>query len=774
MTTQLIDLPAAPLAVTTADEILSNAKVGAWLTDDEYSEGHLLFLSIGEGQLGMREQETWEGIQVPLDKLRYLQFQLPVPPSTEDEDDELAGLDSEGIEIDKPFRVEFNDGNVIEGTTRTHQIDSAGLHLFRLTEDDAIHRLYIPHTSIARHQVGPLLGDALIETQQLDAETLRDAIDSQTKSRDKRLGEYLQETAVVSDKDLHKFLDQTGRKTLDGRTVKIGETLIKEGVVTESQLERALNAQKADRSKKIGQILVDHDVISADQLKLTLARKLGIPAINLRKYDVQPEALVLMPVSICQKHNVFPIALHHDRLVVATDDPTNSETNDIVRFISGHHIEFVICTRDDIDWAIEKYYEVSLDIEKNFTDAERDQADKITDEEREFLENEKLSNEQPIVKLVNEVLLDSVRRRASDVIIRPLSERVQLLFRIDGVLTEIRNFSRLLLPAIAARIKIMGKMDMTERKLPQDGRIHMPELGKNIDFRVSAMPTVKGESIVIRVLNATAAVESIDNLGIEEADEKLFRHMLRRNNGVILVTGPTGSGKTTTLYGALNELIGRNLEIISVEDPVEYQIDEVEQIQINPGIGYTFSKALKHILRHNPDVIMVGEIRDRETASIALESSLTGHLVLSTLHTKNACGAVTRFIDMGIEPYVLSSTLLGVMAQRLVRRNCEHCLKEEPVDESLRTELGIDADEVFYRGSGCSECNDSGYHGRLMTYELLNVDEGIREAMLSESPTALLHQRAREGGMVPLTQHALELARRKQTSLAEVYRIRLE
>ncbi len=774
MTTQLIDLPAAPLAVTAEEEILSNAKVGVWLTDDEYVEGNLLFLSIGEGQIGVREKETWEGIQVPLDKLRYVQFQLPIPAVIAGNGKGLAGLSADDIEIDKSFRVEFHDGNVIEGLTRTHQIDSAGLHLFRLTNDNEIHRLYVPHTSIASHQVGPLLGDALIETQQLDAETLREAIDSQSKSRDKRLGEYLQETAVVSADELHKYLNLTGRETLAGRSVKIGEALIKEGIITEGQLERALKAQQADRSKKIGQILVDHEVISADQLKLTLARKLGIPALELRKYEVQPEALLLLPVTICQAHNVFPIALYQERLVVATDDPTNSETNDIVRFISGRHIEFVISTPDDINWAIEKHYEVSIDIEKNFTDAERDQAEKITDEEKAFLENEKLSKEQPIVKLVNEILIDSVRRRASDVIVRPLSERVQLLFRIDGVLTEIRNFSLLLLPAIVARIKIMGKMDMTERKLPQDGRIHMPELGKDIDFRVSAMPTVKGESVVIRVLNATAAVESITNLGIEELDEKNLQHMLQRNNGVLLVTGPTGSGKTTTLYACLHELIGRNLEILSVEDPVEYQIDEVEQIQINPGIGYTFAKALKHILRHNPDVIMIGEIRDRETASIALESALTGHLVLSTLHTKNACGAVTRFIEMGIEPYVLSSTLLGVVAQRLVRRNCEHCLKEEPMDESLREELGIGENEVFYRGAGCKECDDSGYHGRIMTYELLRVDEGIREAMLSDSPTALLHQRAREGGMVPLTQHALELARRKLTSLTEVYRIRLE
>ncbi|MCG8434235.1 MAG: GspE/PulE family protein, partial [Gammaproteobacteria bacterium] len=718
MTTQVIDLPAPPLVVTSDDEELRNAKVAASLKTGDYQKGVLSYLSLGEGKIGLRDLDDLSTKDISLKSVRYLHFIDPLPEGLETPPmwDEENALIYQNLE--QPFEIEFDDGEKLNGKTRSHVIDAAGLHLFRILGSGKIHRLFVPNINIQNYQVGPRLGDALIEGKALRAEDLNSAVKIQEQNRTQKLGDYLQKHAVISPDQLGNALDRqttkvNGKRNGSAPSFRLGEVLVNEGLITDAQLNLALEEQRNDRRKKIGQILLEQGIIDSDHLKVTLARKLGIPTVDLRKFDIQPDALVKLPGSFCSNYHVIPISIHRGRLVVATDDPTNSDFNDIIRFITGMNIEYTLATREDIKWAIEKNYDYSADIEKDIDEMEAAEIEKVDSEDvysDEYLEQEKLSKEQPIVKLVNNVLWDAVRRRASDILIRPLSERVQLIFRIDGELIEIRNFSRLLLPAIVARIKIISRLDIAEKQLPQDGRCRIRDKKNKIDFRVSVMPTVKGESVVIRVLNAQGVKESIDDLGLELGDLQKFKHAVNRNNGMILVTGPTSSGKTTTLYAALNEMLSRKIEIISIEDPVEYQIDEIEQIQINHAVGYTFARALKGILRHNPDAIMVGEIRDRETAAIALESALTGHLVLSTVHTKNAVGALARFIDMGIEPYVLSSTLLAVVAQRLVRKNCEHCLTEEKIDTSVREELGIDASEVFYKGAGCELCGNTGYY----------------------------------------------------------------
>jgi type IV pilus assembly protein PilB len=387
---------------------------------------------------------------------------------------------------------------------------------------------------------------------------------------------------------------------------------------------------------------------------------------------------------------------------------------------------------------------------------------------------QQLAEDKPTVRFVDSLLEDAIGRHASDIHLRPGEREVVVLFRIDGVLMEIRRIKPGNLAAIVSRIKIIGGMNIAERRLPQDGR-HLVRLGdRTIDLRLSIMPTVYGESVVIRILDTRQSLKTLDQIGFSSEDAGRFRNLTSHNQGILLVTGPTGSGKSTTLYAALNGIKATGVNIITVEDPVEYQIDGIRQIQVKPQIGYTFARALRHILRHDPDVIMVGEIRDQETAIMATESALTGHLVLSTLHTNSAATTVTRLLEIGVAPYLLNASLLGVLAQRLVRRNCPECLEEEQVPDYVRTALGLEAQERFYVGRGCSHCHGKGFAGRVAAYELLEVTPALRALIQPAVAAQAIEAQAIADGMRPLTQSALALARDKRIALAEVYRVRLE
>jgi type IV pilus assembly protein PilB len=469
----------------------------------------------------------------------------------------------------------------------------------------------------------------------------------------------------------------------------------------------------------------------------------------------------------------MPLMLHSDRLVVAMQDPMDMETNNLLRFTTGHSIEVAVATREEIEHAIKRHY---IGAGSRLRDLQTLESGDATPAqiERALEEEAKLGRESPIVRLVNRLILDGINRRASDIHMHPTHESVDLLYRIDGALVPVRNFNKSVLRALVSRIKILGRMNIAERRLPQDGGARVIYEGKVVDLRISVIPTVDGESVVIRILNTQVGLRAISQLGFVPHDEARFADLLHRSNGLVLVTGPTGCGKSTTLYAAVGEVRKQNVNLITVEDPVEYHIDGIEQIQVHPVAGYSFAKALRHILRHDPDVIMIGEIRDEETAKIAVESALTGHLVLSTLHTNDAASAVTRLMEIGVEPYLLSATLLGVLAQRLVRCNCPRCIATEDVDPAIRKLLGVSEDEVFYRGRGCEECNHTGYSGRMAVYELLRATSDLRDLVQDGVLSATLHAQARKDGMTPLTQNAIAQARQRRTSLAEVYRVRLE
>jgi type IV pilus assembly protein PilB len=387
---------------------------------------------------------------------------------------------------------------------------------------------------------------------------------------------------------------------------------------------------------------------------------------------------------------------------------------------------------------------------------------------------EQEAHRKPIVRLVNAILVQAVTKGASDINIRPEKNRVNVYYRIDGVLQYVRTINRSLLPAIVSRIKITGQMDISERRLPQDGHARLAWGAKTIDLRISVVPTVKGESVVIRILDKDAGLRPLEALGLREGEYQLVKRLVARPHGLFLVTGPTGAGKSTTLYALLDEVKKRNVHLLTVEDPVEYDMDGVEQVQISLVKGYTFAQALRQFLRHDPDVIMVGEIRDSETAHIANKAALTGHLVFSTLHTNDAASTIQRLTDMGLEPYLLSSTLLGVMAQRLVRLNCAHCKVEEEVDAFLRKQLNLTPKEKFYRGQGCEACNQMGYRGRATVCEILAVTPEVAQLINDGAPTQKIQEMAVAQGMTRLGDNAIAMAREGKTSIQEITAVQLE
>ena len=549
--------------------------------------------------------------------------------------------------------------------------------------------------------------------------------------------------------------------------MSLGNLLLECGVITPSQLEKALSHQhEHPELGRLGQVLLELKMISAERLGLTLAQQLGIAQVSLENFDIQPECLKLVPESLARRYLVVPLMLDGERLIVASPDPTHCELLHLLGFVTGKPVEAVLANANEVEQAISRLYASATahELPENETSEQSLSLHRI----------KQLAEDPPTVRFVDSLLEEAISRRASDIHLRPGEHDVVILLRIDGVLLEIRRVKHSNLSAIVSRIKIIGGMNIAERRLPQDGR-HMVRQGeRTIDLRLSIMPTVHGESVVIRILDTRQSLKTLDQIGFNGRDVERFRDLISHNQGIVLVTGPTGSGKSTTLYAALNGIKSSGVNIITVEDPVEYQIDGIRQIQVKPQIGYTFARALRHILRHDPDVIMVGEIRDQETAMMATESALTGHLVLSTLHTNSAATTITRLLEIGIAPYLLNASLLGVLAQRLVRRNCPHCLVEEEVSAHVRSTLGLSRDEPFYVGSGCEHCRNLGFAGRVAAYELLEVTPALRALIEPSVSAQSIEQQAIHDGMRPLTQSALQLARDKLIPLNEVYRVRLE
>lgn len=546
------------------------------------------------------------------------------------------------------------------------------------------------------------------------------------------------------------------------------ELLLKKGIISQEQVDKA----KAEISRSgitIEKALEKLGFISEVDIVKAFADHLEIPFIDLTEYLIDPEVVKLVPETTAKKFKAVPLFKITDSLTVAVSDPQNIVAIDEIREKSGmSSIDVVLSTETMIQRVIDQYYGAmgsAKELVKGLTKEKMDAS---------FKTLEGIAEEAPIVKLVNLIIMQAVKDKASDIHIEPTEDNIFVRYRIDGILQEAQQMPKHLHSAVVSRIKVMANMDIAETRNPQDGRIQLKMESKQLDLRVSSFPTVYGENLVLRLLDKSSLILGLSELGFSARDLQDFDRMIRYPNGIVLVTGPTGSGKTTTLYATLSAINTVEKNIITIEDPVEYEIPMIRQTQINPKAGLTFANGLRSILRQDPDIIMVGEIRDKETADVAIQASLTGHLVFSTLHTNDAAGSLTRLIDMGVEPYLISSSVIAILAQRLVRVICPKCkIKYIPGDEVIK-DLGLSGKMEFYRGKGCMQCKNSGFSGRIGIFELLVIGEEIKNMVTAKTPANEIKRKCVSLGMRSLYDDGLEKVKNGITSIEEVLRVTQE
>jgi type IV pilus assembly protein PilB len=555
---------------------------------------------------------------------------------------------------------------------------------------------------------------------------------------------------------------------------KIGEMLLKGNLITQEQLLTALDTQKRTK-ERIGSLLVKEGAIKEPELLSFLGRQFNIPVVELSKYEINPEVVRLLPEDMVQKNLALPINRVGAKLIVAVADPSNMSILDAIGFKTGYSVELVLASEKEITAAINKIFDQSLEFKDIISELD-DELEVVREEEVDVSEIERGVDDAPVVKLVNFILTDAIKRRASDIHIEPYEKEFRVRYRIDGVLYEVMRPPLKMRNAICSRLKILASLDIAERRLPQDGRIKLKVgKGREMDFRVSVLPTIYGEKTVLRLLDKSSLQLDMSKLGFESDQLGDFIEGIHRPYGMVLVTGPTGSGKTTTLYSALTDLNKTTDNISTCEDPVEYNFAGINQVQVKEEIGLTFASSLRSFLRQDPDIIMVGEIRDYETAEIGVKAALTGHLVLSTLHTNDAPGTVSRLLNMGIEPFLVSTSLNLVVAQRLARRVCTHCSEEWKVPPKVLSDAGMKPDRLKHarllRGKGCDECNTTGFRGRVALYEVMPVREEIKDLVLRGGSALDIKREAIRLGMKTLRQAGLTKVEEGVTTLEEILRV---
>jgi type IV pilus assembly protein PilB len=560
----------------------------------------------------------------------------------------------------------------------------------------------------------------------------------------------------------------------------LGRVLMKMGRVTRAQVHEALQLQK-QQNRPLGQILRELGYINEEELQLALAFQIGMEAADLSKVDVDKSVLALLAPQVAHTYHVVPIDYNKENnlLTIVVDSPDNFQATDDLKKLMGFNVKAMIVTPEQLNNALQRYYP-------------EDAAGSVTDILKEIEQDETLSkfegrggsidldelrmmiDSNPVKKLLNLVLLQAIKDKASDIHFEPFEDEFKMRYRIDGILYEMVPPPRHIAYAISSRIKVMANLDIAERRMPQDGRVPLMVSQNPVDLRVSVLPTMFGESVVLRVLDRTQVSLDLAKLGMREDDLRVYRQLMTKPHGIIVVTGPTGSGKTTTLYASLRELNSVEVKILTAEDPVEYDIDGLIQVQINPDIGLTFARALRSFLRQDPDIILVGEVRDKETAVMAVQSALTGHLVFSTLHTNDAPSSIARLLDLGLEPFQVTAALEAIVAQRLVRRICEHCKEEYEPTEEVLMELNLRPDDVkgqhFFYGRGCDYCNNTGYRGRMGIFEVMPLDDELRELIMKHASSNVLRSEARRRGMRSLRESGLLAIYDGMTTIEEVVR----
>ena len=554
---------------------------------------------------------------------------------------------------------------------------------------------------------------------------------------------------------------------------RLGEILVSESRISPDRLTEVLTLQK-ETAKPLGQILIDEGILTEDDLTCLLGEQLGIPHLWLRKGLVDPRIVHILPKEKALHFQVIPMFVVNNVVTLATTDPNAIFVFDEVASITGMRVQPVLCRAADIIEAINDCYQEEMSIDDVMKSLEDSEIEVIQGQaEAEISELSERADESPVIHLTNMILIKAIRDGASDIHIEPQTGKFQVRIRIDGLLYELMSHRIEMHPPVVSRIKVLANLDISERRIPQDGRIQVQIDGRKVDLRFSSMPGIHGEKVVLRILDRSQAILDINKLGFNPQILERFKTILKSSYGLILVCGPTGSGKTTTLYAAISLLSSIEKNIITIEDPVEYQLEQINQNQVIDGIGLTFAKVLKHALRQDPDIILVGEIRDRETAEIAIQASLTGHLVLSTLHTNDSVSAVTRLLEMGAESYLISASLLAVLAQRLVRNICPECRTTHYAAKAVLQELGLDPDKKvrLTRGKGCSACYDSGYRGRSGIHELLEMSDELRSIILNDPTIDALQHHLRENKFKGLKALGFEKVLQGLTTIEEARRV---
>ena len=559
---------------------------------------------------------------------------------------------------------------------------------------------------------------------------------------------------------------------------RLGDLLVNNNLITKEQLAKALEEQKeSDGQLRLGTILIKNGVIKEPDLTSFLSKQYGVPSINLADFEVDPAVIKIIPSEISQKYQIIPVNRAGSTLIVAMSDPSNIFAIDDIKFMTGYNVEVVVASETAVKLAIDKYYDQSASLADVMNDFEMEDLEVIGEEEDVDISSlEKATEDAPVVKLVNLILTDAIKKKASDIHIEPYERVFRVRYRIDGVLYEVMKPPLKLKNAITSRLKIMAELDIAERRLPQDGRIKIKMGGgKDMDFRVSVLPTLFGEKVVLRLLDKSSLQLDMTKLGYESEALEHFKREIHKPFGMVLVTGPTGSGKTVSLYSALSDLNKTSENISTAEDPVEFNFAGINQVQMHEDIGLNFAAALRSFLRQDPDIIMIGEIRDFETAEIAVKAALTGHMVLSTLHTNDAPATINRLLNMGVEPFLVASAVNLITAQRLARRVCSDCKVIEEIPIQALIDAGVPPDEapdfICYRGAGCSKCNNTGYKGRVGFYQVMPMLEEIRELILNGANTAEIKRESMRLGIKTMRQSGLVKLKDGITSFEEVLRV---
>ncbi|MGH8689699.1 MAG: GspE/PulE family protein [Burkholderiales bacterium] len=759
-----------PAAATSGEDCLITFR------DEAKANGTLLDFRPDESLLMFRPSDMDEGISIAFSSLLSVQLRAPVKLQTQAlEIDDTAQLLAASEH--QPFAIELASGRSLNGETVGSVHALCGLFLFPPTQNRAVTRWFVPAGAARRSEIGKPLGEMLIDEKLASSEAVDKALSRQQALRTRRFGEYLTENQIVSPEHLAQALKQQHGQPVQ----KLGEALVELGFLTEAQLQEALATEARDRSVPLGRILIDMGVIDAEVLNGVMARKLGIPFVSLKDFRIPPGVLKRIPAPLAHRFQVLPVSESDNALVVAVENPMDMARLEELRFAAGMKLLPVMASADDIRAALDRSYPQGRDSAvaatrrmKDVAIADLTQRLSFETAEADLDEDQGAEVDNTLVQLVNKMILDAIEQKASDIHIEANPGRdMRVRFRKDGVMVTYLDLAAKFRRAVVSRIKIMAQLDITERRKPQDGKIEFRRFGPaEVELRVATIPTAGGlEDVVMRVLSAAALVK-VEDIGFDARTLEEIKRLIARPHGLLLVCGPTGSGKTTTLHSLLGVLNTSDLKIWTAEDPIEIAQPGLRQIQVNPKIGWTFAAAMRSFMRADPDVIMVGEMRDAETAKMGIEASLTGHLVLSTLHTNSAVESVARLLDLGMDPFNFADALLGVLAQRLVRKLCPECkvsytpsaLELEELGEAAKSTAKV----ALFRAKGCARCDQIGYKGRIAVFELLSANAAVKRLVQTRAPVTEIAAAATANGLRTLKQDAIDKVIQGLTDLQQV------